>query len=803
MNGEFFMSDRLPRSNSQSHLPNYGQGQPDDKNKDVDKKKDGAPSQSGKNAGQGHADKNQAAPQMKSKEKKEKAPSESDSDYGGKAPDTFGKLFLGKGASVAARKFGDSDESSSEDGAVQSKSKALKSPRQQQSDKKPTNNKVPKLSLKNLGDSLASLASDLTDMKLSSRKTKRETDRDTLDSMSSTSNTAASGGATNTTNTSNATVNHHTINIVEVPLWQTATPRSEWSATGLSNLPASAKFKETNTATTTTTTTTTTTIGEITSTSTKNDPATHVSKSIQATTERVLENKQPLSKSSVPATMLPPGVIETIHSLRCGRRVTGEQIAELLICMESRGYTLPLKDGIVSTILRGAMTVEELDDPENPNNKIKVNIIELVSEKFIQNHLNVEDLRKFVEEMAVKYKKIALNFGDEIKSSNIKDLRKNKIFVKLMKPLADSFFEKFFGKEMKLSSSGFAPEFKNFLQGIDTYVVKWAKATGNVNPDLLLNARKSAIAAFIATRGITPIMRDQLVKDKNYESGRLDILNGYLNTVMTTQTNDFYYDIMSNAKNQDEAQEKLINAHKKGSALNQREKSLESRREKISSLAVSDVPISPRGKIESPRTEKLEKKSESLDVKRQNIRNGAIKTFQRKSKIKNIDPDFSRYFRESLWKATREQYQQFKDNPAENMLRALEKYIKDRPKILNAGTNLLQSMKAELQLLVDQKNKASLAVQTASATSAMVSPTQKLNTEDVAERSSDDSSTSSEEVKLEDLMKSPFDESVAELPISEQATQGRQSDSSESSEKVKLAEIMKSPFDDSDASSSQ
>jgi sulfite reductase alpha subunit-like flavoprotein len=85
----------------------------------------------------------------------------------------------------------------------------------------------------------------------------------------------------------------------------------------------------------------------------------------------------------------------------------------------------------------------------------------------------------------------------------------------------------------------------------------------------------------------------------------------------------------------------------------------------------------------------------------------------------------------------------------------------------------------------------------------VVSATQTLNAEDVAERSSDDSSTSSEEVKLEDLMKSPFDESVAELPISEQATQGRQSDSSESSEKVKLAEIMKSPFDDSDASSSQ
>jgi len=33
------MSDRLPRSNSQTHLPNYGQGQPNENNKEVDKKK--------------------------------------------------------------------------------------------------------------------------------------------------------------------------------------------------------------------------------------------------------------------------------------------------------------------------------------------------------------------------------------------------------------------------------------------------------------------------------------------------------------------------------------------------------------------------------------------------------------------------------------------------------------------------------------------------------------------------------------------------------------------------------------------
>ena len=402
-----------------------------------------------------------------------------------------------------------------------------------------------------------------------------------------------------------------------------------------------------------------------------------------------------------------------------------------------------------------------------------------------------------------------------------RDLRKNKVFVSLMKPLADSFIEKFFGKELKLSSSGFSPEFKIFLLGVDKYIVEWDKVTGKVQPDILLNARKSAIAAFTGTRGVTIIMQNQLFKDANYKADRLILLSAYLNTVMSTESDDFYFDIMSNSENQDEAQKKLINAHKKGSALSLREKSLESRREKISSLAVSDVPISPREKIKSPKKEKLEKKSESLNVKvppkkeklekkseflnvtRQNIRNEAIKKFQKTSKIKNIDPDFSRVFRESLWRASRQQYQQFRDSPAEYMLRMLEERIKHLPIEPNSDNKLLTLMKDELQLLVDQNNKASLAAETARASSTVVSATQTLNAEDVAERSSDDSSTSSEEVKLEDLLKSPFDESVAELPISEQVTQGSQSDSPESSEKVKLAEIMKSPFDDGDASSSQ
>ncbi len=188
------MTDRLPRSNSQSHLPNYGQGQSDENNKDVDKKKDGASARLDKNTGRGDSDKNKAAPQMKSKEEKKiKAPIESDSDDGVEVPDTFGKLFLGQGASAVARRYADSDESSSEDGAGQSERKTLKSPRQQQSanKEKTTNKKVPKLSLKNLGNVLGSLASDRREMSISPRKTNRETHKNTQDSIYSTRNTGA------------------------------------------------------------------------------------------------------------------------------------------------------------------------------------------------------------------------------------------------------------------------------------------------------------------------------------------------------------------------------------------------------------------------------------------------------------------------------------------------------------------------------------------------------------------------------------------------------------------------------------
>lgn len=561
------MSDRLPINNSKSNLSNYGQGQPDDKNKDVGKKKDGASGQSDKNTSQGHADKNKAAPQMKSKEeKKVKAPSESDSDDGGKVPDTFGRLFFGKGASAEARKFGDSDESSSEDGAAQSKGKTLKSPRQQQSDKKekPTNNKVPKLSLKNLGNALASLASDRAEMTISPRTTKRETYRNTQDSNPSTINTVVSGGIAKTTNTSDATVSYRTTNTVEVPLWQPASPRAEWKATSHSNLPASTKSKETST-----------TIQAGADTKASSERA-------EKNTTLTTENENTVSKTavvkekvvgSVYADDLSPQSITTINCALSGNIVSGSDLAELLICFQSCGYKKSMAGSTIDSILRLGMTVKDFPDPNNPEKTINVNIIEKVSEPFIKKYYDTPEMAELRIAAMQKYDEGNLKIPEELKKNNASDLRGVKEYSVAMRPLVKMVSKKIMGETMNLSVAPMHNEVKELLKGIDACVIKWSNASGGIDKEKLILARKSAISAYIATRSFMKIWIDVFAKDA--ELKRYVHMTSYLTTMLTTRSDKFFYSVMSNAVDQDNEQIKLLEMGKNATAfssLDQRKK---------------------------------------------------------------------------------------------------------------------------------------------------------------------------------------------------------------------------------------
>lgn len=861
------MSDRLPRSNSQSQLPNYGQGQSDNK-KDVGKKKDGAPAQSDKNTGQGHSDKNKAAPQMKSKEeKKVKAPSESNSDdggveyganfanimFGGKQDErveinTFERMFLGAKPSQAAQKFKNENESSSEDDVMPHQAKMPKSPRQQQSTakEKNTNPKVPNLSLQNLGNAFKGLASDRKEMTISPRKTRRET--------TSTTTTTTSTGA---------------------PSWMPASPRAVSHPVQSSNPQASTPTMSTTataTATTTTTkntntTTTTTTLAksiaksmpsvEKTTTSTPRGffdllPEREKNKKIKGEKQKGFDLNTKFPGSAItqsdkkmtvrfPASMLTESARDTIGLALSGQTPTGDQLAELIICIESQGYTSQIDKGKVSTIYRGASTVGDFEvggDDDQEKTKADINIVNLVQNELLTKHLDVKKIQQIVKKLATQYKDIAPQVPPELGELDPKTLRKNEFFANLIKPLTDLFFDELFGKEMKLSSSGFTPEFRNFLKGIDAGIVKWANAVGNVDQDLLIRLRKSALAGYINTRGIAPIVYATLLgkpiaatpstasvqtekEAEKFKSAKLDILNRYLATVINHQIDEFYFDIMSHTKDQGEGQEKKLRAYGKAHALMGKKTGFTSARSTKDFSAELTDPESPRKAENSRQQKKLERESQEQKNKRYGIRSKEISKFIKNSGIKSPDSNFLRYLRDYLSKEPRENYKKFLEAKAEYILVALDKYIKNNPNKLKNETNFVDSFRAELLAVAAQAKNTRLAEQKANSASVAqtinptvtqtqttqlaattsLSPAQKNIANDEGGQGNDDLSVFSEELALEELAKSSLEESVSEESIDDEAIQGKPSDSSSSSETLAQEDLTKSPFDDSVAES--
>jgi len=789
------MGERVP-TNPQRNLPNYGQGQPDDKNKDVDKKKDGATGQSGKNTGQGHAEKNQDAPQMKSKEgKKVKESSESDSDDGVKVPDTFGRLFLGKGASAAARKYGDSDENSSEDGPIQGHNKIPQSPRQQQSKapEKNTKKTVPKLSLKNLGNAPVSLASDRREMTVSPRQTqkhKKDSNSNAKEWIAITNTYPTPRGTT--TSTATATTTTTTTTIAQ------STPREEKNTSstprGFLNLLIGKK-------------------------KTKNISEEKIRNSKTETkvsgTKATESEKQTTLTPTAMASELTNGAREAINYALSGKTPTGDQLAELVMCTNSQGYTKPIIYTEVTTILRGMLVVGDFEVETNDKiEKININIVDLVQKVLIENYLDVKKLQSVTNKISLMYKEIAPNITSEMEYMSPKYLRKNEIFVKLMRPLIDLFLHEIFGEEKKLSKSSFSIEFRNFLSGIDAGVIRWANAIGNVDTDLLFRLRKSALAAYVNTRGIQPIVYATLKglpiegliypgsernnsAEKKYESEKLSTLNRYLATVINQEIDQFFFDIMSHTQNQGKDQEKILKAYGKA-------------------YAISENTISPR-KAEK----RLEKESEDQKNKRYGVRSQEISSFVKESGIKSLDSNFFRYLRDELLKESRLNYLKFKESKAEYILGVLDRYIKNNSEKLKKEVNFVQPLRKELEILVAQEKKARMEkqkvnpesiVQTTSSVtqqtqttqvigSTVASATEALNTEDVAERSSDDSSISSEKAVSEDSAKS--DDSVAESPTAEKAIPNVPGDLLAAFEKINQQGLSESPFDDSESSRSQ
>ena len=810
------MSDRLSRSNSQSNLPNYGQGEHEDKHTDVGNNKNGNPDQSDKNPGRGYSENKETAPQMKSREgKKDKERSDSDSDEGRESARPFERMFLGAKPSQAERKFKNDEESSSEDDVMSHQNKMPQSPRQQQSatKEKDSGKKVPKLSLENLGNALKSLASERREMTISPRKNPKDTPRAEKEPNTSrtgrtteqtkTTEKPVTTTTTNTTTTTTTTTtrpntilatgaaNHsRTLTTGKASGWLPASPRTEAHSPGRSDSQPS------GTSGVTTTTNTSATPGAVTTTTTTSTPA---------STANASANQQKLRPGgAVPMSLLTPAAREVLRRAQQGLEISGDELAELLICVQSRGYTIPLEASLVDSILRGGLVVSVPDPghPDDPSKETKINIIQLVSEPFIKKYLDTQVLGSLRKELVNQYKKLIGNLPPEIKQLTAKELRKNDTFTQLLRPLVKKFLEEFIGNDMSVSNSNLPDEFKNLLIGIDKRILNWGRETAEKNkkidPKLLFDARKSAIAAYLATRSISPIWKMAIISDPDAQTHKLDLFTAYLNTLLTTQVDEFYFDLMKQSKNQDPEQQKLSEAHKKASKLIAKEntrknymKDLESEKSKKTSgnsASSSRYPAVSQVKTETPLISPriLDKTNQHRGVTLLRKRGAEVDALMKDIAKSGFDREFFHYLKDLVVHLERDEYKIFKKSPASFSLGKLNEYVFEKGPAYNASDII--KFREHLQTLIKKENARPSKATTTSATSTGVTTTTATSTETMT--------TASQSVQIAN----PAATSVAD-PIAMPALP--RTDSSSESEKSTDKTHNESPSGEESSSNSQ
>ena len=681
------MSDRLSRSNSQSNLPNYGQDKAEDKNTNVGTGNKDASAQSDKSPSRGNGENKQAKPQLKSKElKKVGDSSQSSSDPVIDLNSPFGKLFLNQQPGRVRKEADQSEDSSSED-------QLPKSPRQQQSNTKEkiANKKVPKLSLENLGNALKGLASDRREMTVSPRKTRRGTQDSQPDADTPTTKAKRSTTTTSTSTTTTATTT--TKNAVLVP--------STFGVTTTSWTPASPRPKNSSAIQSANVTTMNQTGSD--------------AKTAAVKTEKTVEVKEKAA-GTVDVSDLSERSIKTINSALSGAIVSGADLAELLVCVQSRGYKNALAGSNTDSIFRGSMTVKDFPDPNSKEKKtINVNIIEKVSGPFIKKYWDTPEIEELRIAAMQKFNEGNLKIPDGVKKMNARDLRKNKTYINAMRPLVKLVSEKIIGKTMDLSTAPIHDQVKELLKGIDACVIEWSKKDQGIKPEELFLARKSAIAAFVANRSFIYIWFTVFADKDKPELREYVPMTSYLTTMLTVVSDKFYFSVMSNASGQDTNQKKLLEDNKNAAAFSSLEK---------------------QKKITGRQFATPEQRAEKRAVKKE------VDSFLSNFDESLIDSNFSQYL-QTIVASSKENATVFKKNPAQFVLDRLDDYwfsfdSTDGGDLFIESTTL-GKLKQLLEIKIESE-KADDSGKTTTSTVATNTTTTTTNTNPTQASSEEDSS---------------------------------------------------------------
>jgi len=259
--------------------------------------------------------------------------------------------------------------------------------------------------------------------------------------------------------------------------------------------------------------------------------------------------------------------IRTIKRALSGEIVSGADLAELLVCVQSRGYKNSLAGSNTDSILRGAMSVKDFPDPNDPEKVFDVNIIEKVCVPFMKKYWDVPEIAKLRTEAMQKFDEGNLEVPDDVKELNARDLRKNKHYTNAMRPLVKLVSEQIIGKTMDVSKAPIPDEVKELLKGVDACVIKWSKNGREIGAEELFLARKSAIAAFVANRSFIHIWFTVFADKNQLQLKKYIPMTSYLTTMLTVGSDRFYFSVMSNASDQDAQQKKLLEDNKKSEAF--------------------------------------------------------------------------------------------------------------------------------------------------------------------------------------------------------------------------------------------
>ncbi len=192
-----------------------------------------------------------------------------------------------------------------------------------------------------------------------------------------------------------------------------------------------------------------------------------------------------------------------------------EQLGELLVYVESHGGAAPLSSTSHTNILRGGLRIQGYT--RTSGGKLEdVNVITQFSQPFVKELLWKGESERVRQQIIHDFEKLegkiaALNKeGEELP---ISVLLKHPEFLRLMKPLEDTFIDYVCGPERTLASSRLPDPVKQLLLSIDKHLIEWFEQCGTGKPKDLMALRTNALVGYLATRSVSVVWREHCGED--------------------------------------------------------------------------------------------------------------------------------------------------------------------------------------------------------------------------------------------------------------------------------------------------